>query len=146
MCFSAAVYISRGTPDASTWTAPIPVFNNPNANIFQYMPWVQITRDHTVHVTYSGGTTSNTALAHFYVQSTDQGATWSAPFQLSDVFAPTGFMGDYEGTDLGGFVTGSSGSGIQQGIGHPRSLASGLRFAGHEVHLREPPAGDQGCA
>src|SRR5207247_602444 len=105
---SAAVYISRGTPDASTWTAPIPVYDNPNASIFQYMPWVQVSSDHVVHVTYGGGTTTNTTLAEFYVQSTDRGATWSAPFQLSNsTFTPAGFMGDYQADSVGGVGLGT---------------------------------------
>src|SRR5207249_10864804 len=110
---SAAVYLSRGTPDASSWTAPVLVYNNPNANIFQYMPWVQVSSDHVVHVTYGSGTSSNTTLAQFYVQSTDQGATWSTPFQLSNsTFIPTGFMGDYQAASVGG---------VGQGIGTIRA-------------------------
>src|SRR5439155_14073700 len=60
-------------------------------------------RDDVVHVTYSGGTTANNVLAHFYVQSTDRGATWSAPFQLSNsTFSPASFMGDYQAASVGG--------------------------------------------
>src|SRR5207247_8148543 len=74
------------------------------------MPWVQVSRDHVVHVTYGGGTASNTIMAQFYVQSTDRGATWSTPFQLSNsTFTPASFMGDYQALSVSniGLGTGS---------------------------------------
>ena len=48
---TAAVYIARGTPDASTWTTPI-ILDNSQPGEFQYMPWVSVSSDHAVHVTY----------------------------------------------------------------------------------------------
>ena len=100
---SAAIYLSKTTDNGATWSAPVIPYNNPNANIFQGFGWVKVTTDHAVHVTFTGGTTSNTTVAQFYVQSTDGGATWSAPFQLSaTTFGPFGITTDYEAMDVSG--------------------------------------------
>src|SRR5207253_4605842 len=48
---TSAVYLSRGTPDATSWTDPV-IINNDFPTSFQYMPWVQVSPDHVVHVTY----------------------------------------------------------------------------------------------
>jgi hypothetical protein len=94
---SAAVFVSSSTDNGAIWSTPVVAFNNPNPNLFQYFPWVQVSADHMVHLTFSGGVGNNTTEGQFYVQSTDRGQTWSAPFQLSDItYAPTGFMGDYQ--------------------------------------------------
>ena len=75
------------------------------------MPWVSVSPDHAVHVTYGaaapgGGT--NAQVAQYYVQSTDQGATWIAPFQLSStVFTAGGYMGDYQANSVGGNAGGT---------------------------------------
>ncbi len=106
---SAAIYLSKTTDNGATWSTPTIPYNNPNANIFQGFGWVKVTADHTVHVTYFGGTTSNTQAGQFYVQSTDGGTTWSAPFQLNattiTTFASTT---DYIADD----VTTSAGQGV----------------------------------
>ena len=70
------------------------------------MQWVQVSRDHVVHITY-GAAAPNGASDHqvtqFYVQSTDGGQTFSVPFQLSNnVYESTGFMGDYQASSVGG--------------------------------------------
>ncbi len=57
---SAAIYLSKTTDNGVTWSTPVIPYNNPNANIFQGFGWVKVTADHTVHVTYFGGTTTNT--------------------------------------------------------------------------------------
>jgi len=106
---SAAIYLSKSVDNGATWSAPVIVYNNPNANIFQGFGWVKVTTDHAVHVTYLGGTTSNTAVAQFYVQSTDGGATFSTPFQLSaTTFGAFSVTTDYEAMDVSG-VTGGPG-------------------------------------
>ena len=71
------------------------------------MPWLKVTPDHAVHLTYSKQIGTTSQLGHFYTQSTDRGITWSTPFQLSAQFAPTGFMGDYQAADLGGYTGGN---------------------------------------
>ncbi|HUS16975.1 MAG TPA: S-layer homology domain-containing protein [Chloroflexia bacterium] len=103
---SAAVYLSRGSADATTWTTPI-IVDDSNRTKFQYMPWVQVSPDHVVHVTYSKAVTNNASLAHFYTQSTDGGETFAAPFQLSNSTYPAVyFMGDYQAASLGGYGAG----------------------------------------
>ncbi len=99
---SAAVYLSKSTDEGNTWSTPVIPYNNPNPNLFQYFPWVQVSNDHVVHVTFSGAVGNNTTAAHFYVQSTDGGASFSPPFQLSSTYATQGFMGDYEAMSIGG--------------------------------------------
>jgi hypothetical protein len=102
---SAAVYIARGTPDGTSWTEPIPVYDNPDPGLFQYMPWVQVSREHTVHVSFGATVVNNSTLAEFYVQSTDRGQTFSAPFMLSEhTFTPVNFIGDYQAASVGGYT------------------------------------------
>jgi hypothetical protein len=117
---SAAIYLSKTTDNGANWSTPIIPYNNPNAGIFQGFGWVKVTADHTVHVTFLGGTTSNTTAAQFYVQSTDGGATWSAPLQLSattiSTFASTT---DYIADDVK--LTGGQGAilaGLEEDNGH----------------------------
>ncbi len=108
---SSAIFLSKSTDNGNSWSTPVIPFNNPNANIFQGWGWVSVTPDQTVHVTYLGGTTSNTAVAQFYVQSTDGGATWTAPFQLSSgTFGAFGTTTDYEANSVGGYTGGNAGS------------------------------------
>ncbi len=108
---SSAISLSKSTDNGNTWSTPVIPFNNPNGSIFQGWGWVSVTPDQTVHVTYLGGTTSNTAVAQFYVQSTDGGATWTAPFQLSSgTFGAFGTTTDYEANSVGGYTGGNAGS------------------------------------
>jgi len=123
---SAAIYLSKTTDNGVTWSTPAIPYNNPNANIFQGFGWVKVTADHTVHVTYFGGTTSNTVGGQFYVQSTDGGATWSTPFQLNatniTTFASTT---DYIADDVS--LTGGAGAilaGIEETNGHHARLGT----------------------
>src|SRR5207244_5327641 len=96
-----AIFLSKTTDNGATWSTPVIPFNNSNPNIFQGWGWVKVTADGVVHVTYLGGTSSNTAVAQFYVQSTDSGATWTAPFQLSSTtFGAFGTTTDYEANDV----------------------------------------------
>jgi len=103
---SAAVFLSKSTNDGTSWSTPV-IVDNANPTKFQYMPWVQVSEDHVVHVTYGAarpGGASNSDVAQFYAQSTDQGATWSSPFQLSNNFtANASFMGDYQASSVGAF-------------------------------------------
>ncbi len=105
---TAAVYLSRGTRDAACWTTPIVV--SPNyPNKYQFMPWVQVSHDHTVHVTFGANAptaSSPLQVAAYYVQSTDRGLTFSSsPTQLSNSdFTAQGFMGDYQAASVGGYT------------------------------------------
>jgi hypothetical protein len=105
---TASVYISRGTDDGIggiSWTPETLVYDNPNIYAYQYFPWVQVSKDHVVHVTFGSeapGDDPNHLVA-YYVQSTDDGATFSPPFPLSDVFDVFNFMGDYQAMSIGGY-------------------------------------------
>jgi hypothetical protein len=103
---SAAVYFARGTPDGTSWTAPSLLYDNPDPGLFQYMPWLQVSRDHVVHASFGATVTNNNTLAEFYVQSTDRGNTFSVPFMVSEhTFTPATFMGDYQAASVGGYST-----------------------------------------
>jgi hypothetical protein len=100
---TAATYLSRGTPDASTWTEPV-IVDDSHPDRYQYLPWVDVSRDHVVHVTYGAAVSSNTSLGQFYMQSTDGGKTFSKPFMLSEGEFPAAvFMGDYQPISIGGY-------------------------------------------
>lgn len=108
---TAAVYLSRGTDDGTgliTWTAPV-IVNNSYPNKYQFFPWVQVSKDHVVHVTYGAAIPSGTLnkqVAQFYVQSTDRGNTFTnPPFFLSGTFfeAFPFFFTDYNAMEIGGY-------------------------------------------
>jgi N-acetylneuraminic acid mutarotase len=125
---SAAIYLSKTTDNGNTWSAPTIPYNNPNANIFQGFGWVKVTADGTVHVTYFGGTTSNTQGGQFYVQSTDGGASWSAPFQLNSTSitsfaAQTDYIANDATTSLG---SGGIIAGIEENNGHHARMGTFL--------------------
>ncbi len=109
------VYLSRGSVDAMNWSPPVMVDPNDAYPLnFQYFPWVQVSKDHVVHVTYGAaapGGNGTTQVASYYVQSTDSGQTFSAPIQLSDaVFAAFSFMGDYQASSIGGYTNNGQGT------------------------------------
>ena len=105
---TAAIYLSRGTPDGSSWTQPV-IVDDSQPDRYQYFPWLQVSSDHVLHITYGAAVSSDTSLAQFYVQSTDRGQTFSQPFMLSNgEFTPASFMGDYQASSVGGYVGGSA--------------------------------------
>ena len=103
---TAGVYLARTTDSGVNWTAPVLVDNSQPAK-FQVFPWVTVSLDHVVHVTYTAaapGPGGPTQIAHYYVQSSDGGQTWTPPFQLSTtVYTAAGYMGDYEANQAGGY-------------------------------------------
>ncbi len=109
---TAGVYLSRGTPDAMSWTAPI-IINGDYPDRYQFMPWVQVSRDHVVHVTYGAailGGNGTTQVAAFYTQSMNRGASFSTPpwiLNNSAGFLAASFMGDYQATSIGGYTSNS---------------------------------------
>ena len=46
------------TWDGTSWTVPSPLYDNPDPGLFQYMPWVQVSRDHVVHASFGATVTS----------------------------------------------------------------------------------------
>jgi hypothetical protein len=106
---SSAIYLIKSTDEGNTWSAPTIPFNDPNPTNYQYFGWVQVSKDHAVHVTYSSSQGADATLAHFYTQSTDGGNTFGTPFMTSPgTYGPGFFMGDYEGAFIGGRTAGSA--------------------------------------
>ncbi len=103
---TAAVYLSRGILNGGflTWSQPT-IVDNSYPNKYQFLPWVRVSRDHTVHVTYGAALPSGTLnreVGKFYVQSTDGGNSFSAPFWLTETYIQAAtFMGDYDAMDIG---------------------------------------------
>lgn len=115
----AAVAIARSTDNGVHWSTPTFVYNNPDPAVTQYMPWVAVSRDHTVHVSFTSSQSgSSTTLSHYYMQSNDRGFTWSAPFQLSlSPYTAAGYMGDDQAMHIGAY-NGSNASIISSWTGN----------------------------
>ncbi len=104
---SAAIYLSKSTNNGDTWSTPMIPYV-PASGRYQYFPWVQVSGDHVVHLTFSGSVSNDHSVAHFYTQSTDSGATWAAPVPLnngeySTLLLNPPMLGDYESTSIGGY-------------------------------------------
>jgi hypothetical protein len=89
------------------------VYDDPSSGRYQFNPWVQVSADHTVHVTYGAKTpysTLNREVGQYYAQSTDYGQTFSAPYWLNSIVMDAApFMGDYSSVSIGGY-NGSNGT------------------------------------
>src|SRR5439155_10679771 len=109
----------------------------PTHSEYEFVPWVQVSPDHVVHVTYQAPTTTVSRPSHYYVQSTDQGVTWSAPFLLGvpdesyDVV-----QGDFQATSLGGY-TGSRGTILSSWAGGG-DVGTGVRAGTFELGAGTP--------
>ena len=91
---------SRTTDGGQTWTAPYKINDDALANgIDQYQPSVAVAADGTVGITwYDRRFDPNHYLYDLmYIQSTDDGATWSANRRVSDVSSDAREVPDYKG-------------------------------------------------
>jgi len=100
---SAIIYLAGSTDNGASWSEPV-IIDTTQAAYYEFEPWVQVSPDHVVHVTYQAPTTTAQRVSHYYVQSTDRGATWSARFLLGVVDQSVGIVqGDFQATGLGGY-------------------------------------------
>jgi phage-related protein len=113
---TTAVYLKRGSTDETTgtitWSNPVAVYSGAAANDYEFMPSVFVSRDRVVHVTFSArspGYGNDSFINTYYVQSSDLGQTFTAPFPLDSTYVATGFMGDYQISSGGGYETASNG-------------------------------------
>ncbi|MFL5733653.1 MAG: S-layer homology domain-containing protein [Chloroflexia bacterium] len=97
----ADIAFSRSTDGGSTWTAPVRVNDDPQANgKDQFFPWMAVGPDGTLHATWSDRRDSPTGFQYreYYSQSTDGGLTWAANIPVADAAGtPSTFIGDYSG-------------------------------------------------
>jgi hypothetical protein len=90
------VYVMHSGDEGATWGSPVRVASGSNRQI---MPGIDVSTDGVVHVAWTEFRSSK--VYAFYSNSTDNGATWSAPIEVTnangDVY--TSFMGDYNQLD-----------------------------------------------
>jgi hypothetical protein len=95
----ADIAFSRSTDGGTTWSAPIRVNDDAQANgKDQFFPWMTVGTDGTIHASWSDRRDSATGFQYrqYYSQSTDGGLTWSVNQAVSDVGGtPGSFIGDY---------------------------------------------------
>ncbi len=107
---SNKVMAARSTDGGVTFGTPTTIvtvpqnqsvpFNSVSPGGFRWSDTPNITADPvdgTLYAVWVQYRTASTPASAAVFLSGDRGATWSAPFQLSDItYAPTGFMGDYQ--------------------------------------------------
>ncbi|PZS01389.1 MAG: hypothetical protein DLM69_05015, partial [Candidatus Chloroheliales bacterium] len=90
----AGIYLATSTNEGNTWSSPTPVLTRTDvmAQPDQFMPWVSVSPDHRVHITwgdsYEGANNYNNINYNWwYIDSTDGGATFEAPVKLSSAIS-----------------------------------------------------------
>lgn len=103
---SAGIFLSKSTDSGNTWSGPTIVYDGDRTR-YQYFPWVQVSKDRVVHVTFGAQASDSTdprRINAYYVQSTNLGASFTEPVSLApNSTLATIFMGDYQALSVGGF-------------------------------------------
>lgn len=107
---SAGIYFSKGTTGTDgniSWSDPKVIYNG-DLHKYQYFPWIQVSKDRVIHVTFGArpeDSSSERVVNAYYVQSNNGGDTFTQPFALRQYpFLTSGFMGDYQSTNVGGYA------------------------------------------
>jgi S-layer homology domain len=102
----ADILYSRSTNGGLSWSNPI-VLNDDGSAHWQFMPWVSVSPTGAVGVSWSDTRNDpvNRNYDEYYVQSNDDGLTWTRNYRVSTVTSPPptingNFIGDYTGLAL----------------------------------------------
>ncbi len=88
---NAGIYLATSVDDGKIWSVPQLV--SPTTLQDQFLPWVTVSSNHMVHITWgdSRNDSANVAYDWYYADSLDGGATFEGPVRLSSVSS----AGDY---------------------------------------------------
>ncbi len=99
----ADIMYSRSINGGSTWSTPIKL-NDDSGSHWQFMPWIDVSPTGVVGVSWNDtrSDAANRNYDEYYIQSTDDGLTWTRNYRVSTVTStpPTingNFIGDYTG-------------------------------------------------